>query len=263
MELLLGLPWYLLGFLFVAIFTLLVLVGHVILRPYVSSKILETNQNFSGIAFNVVGVLYAVLLGMTILDAKDRFREVSKNAETEANLIADLFRDAIAFAPEERQKIRHLLREYIDTVINEEWSMMAKGEYSLRTSDAVQGLWLAYHDIDPSTPKLQAWYSLSIQHLNDINNYRFMRLFNSHQFLGPLMWTLLIVGGFILTGFVYFFWVENVYLQAIMTILIACNVAYMLFLTFVFDNQYIGDQGIQPVALERVLTAFNRWEETQ
>ena len=54
---------------------------------------LVQNNEIAGFKFGVIGVLYAVVLGMAVVAVWEDFKDAVSNAETEANLVGDLYRD--------------------------------------------------------------------------------------------------------------------------------------------------------------------------
>lgn len=261
MSLFFSLPWFISGFLFVIGFILITLLGLLFVRYTIHPQILEVNHELGAVAFNIVGLIYAVLLGFTVLNAQDRFNEVHQTIENEANLVADLFRDAAAFDPDEQESARSALRAYAISVVKDEWPMLAEEKLDKRMSKVFQSVWHAYYDIDPQTDQQRAWYAASISRLNELNNARLVRFYNTQESLGPMMWTLLIVGAMITTSFSYFFYCGNLKAQILMTSMIAGSVSFMLFLTLSLDHPFLGDQGIHPIAFERVLDLFEEWEK--
>jgi len=75
-----------------------------------------------------------------------------------------------------------------------------------------------------------------------------------------MMWSLLIIGALITIGFMFFFGLENLRSQMLMTALLAGYISFMLYLVYSLDNVYTGPEAIQPTALEQVYTLFDRWD---
>ena len=75
------------------------------------------------------------------------------------------------------------------------------------------------------------------------------------------MWTLLIVGGVITVCFMFFFGLENLAIQMIMTGLLAGYLSFILFLVYTLDNVFKEPAAIKPTSLEQVGILFDRWDE--
>lgn len=256
----LSLPWYLSAPLFVFGCVASALIGLALVRYHVSTATLESNQKLGPVAFNIIGVLYALLLGFTVLNAQNHFNEVHQTIDDEASLVADLFRDCVVFDPLHRDAIRAALQAYVKDVIEHEWSLLAKGDTSVELSRITQHIWHLYARIEPANEKQKIWYGLSLTRLNELNNARLLRLYHLKKSLGNMMWTLLIAGAISVTSSVYFFYCPNKFAHMLMTALIVGNISFMLFLTISLDHPFIGDQGIKPVNFQRLLTLFERWE---
>jgi ABC-type branched-subunit amino acid transport system permease subunit len=89
------------------------------------------------------------------------------------------------------------------------------------------------------------------------------REFSAQQHLSAMMWTLLILGAVITTGFMFFFGLEDFRIQLIMTGLLAGYLSFMLYLVFSLDHIFTGPQGIKPVMFEKVVQVFNELDREE
>src|ERR1700722_3590103 len=87
---------------------------------------LRKHHDVAGYTFSIVGVLYSVILGFTVINVQERYNAAEETIRTEAMMVDDLFRDAIYFDAESRATIRGSLRNYVTYVIKEEWSLLPK-----------------------------------------------------------------------------------------------------------------------------------------
>ncbi len=259
MELLFESPSWVLSLLFVmipcmAICTILLY----IVRKSVSRETLMKNHDVAGFTFSIVGVLYSVILGFIVINVQSRYTKAEEIVYEEAAILADLYRESDVFSPSERDKIRKTLREYIHFIIQEEWGG-SKGKIIHMTSQHSTGkIWNVYYDLKIEDEKDKIWYTQSIDHLDDLMNARFYRVFNSWGHLGKMIWALLIVGGLITVGFMFFFGLENVHTHLLMMALLSGYLSFMLYLVYSLDHVYQGPEGIKPVALQEVLSIFDR-----
>ncbi len=231
-----------------------------LMRKYISHKALQKNHDVAGFTLSIVGVLYSVILGFTVVNAQSRYNDAVLNIHTEALTLADLYRDAGFFPDPSRKEIRKSLRNYVDYVIKEEWRLPEERTMRLKTQDVMDTIYDSYYGVDLTNEKVRAWYSVSIDKLNKLMDARLSRQFNSQEHLGQMMWSLLIIGGLITIGFMFFFGLENLPSQMLMTALLAGYISFMLFLVYSLDNVFHGPEAIQPVALEQVTTLFDRWD---
>lgn len=247
-------PWYVEASIVVLFVVAISVFGLLFVRHKIHIDVLKGNHEVAGFTFGIIGLIYGVLLGFTVVNVQTRFNEVEKIIETEANLLLDLYRDAGMFSSSDKEAINRDLHDYTKEVIEKEWEVMAKHkELNLRSPSILIKLWNDFYKIHPSTPTERAWYELSISKLNELNNVRLMRLYNSAETLGSMMWTLLIAMGFVTIVFMYFFGADSLRSQLLMTALLAGCISFMLFLIHDLDTVYMGSTRVYPTPFKNVL----------
>lgn len=143
-------------------------------------------------------------------------------------------------------------------VLEEEWS--GRRDH-LRAQRAIQNLWKGYHGVALSDASVQIWYSQSVSKIDNLMNARLSRQFYAHEQLGGMMWTLLILGGVITVSFIFFFGLESLMNQLLMTSLLVGYLSFMLYLVYCLDNPFKGSQAIRPTALEQSLVFFDELDQ--
>lgn len=253
-----GLPWVISGAIFVAIFILAMLLALWIARQSVSSKTLKACHDVAGFTFGIIGVIYAVLLGFTVVEVNDRFHQAEENILQETAILVDLFRDAAVFPDAERDKIQQLIRNYTYEVYSDEWHLMAEERESEKARLLFHEIWNTYKELTPANDKEKTWYSLSLDKLNDMSQHRVLRLFHMHQSLGSMMWTMLTMGAIVTVLFMGFFAAESALVQTLMTTLLAGTIGFMLFLIMSLEGIYCGDVCLMPNELKDAVERFDQ-----
>ncbi len=257
MEDIFGFPWMVSGSLFVAICILFALLGLWITHKSINPKTRKNNHDVAGFTFGIVGVVYAVLLGFTVVNVNDRFNSIQKNLVEESAVMLQLYRDAETFPEATRNAIRREIKSYAELVYNEEWDMMAAQKESSQAYDRLLSLWKEYYKVDPQNDKEMAWFKESLLRMNELANYRIIRLFNTTQSLGSMMWTLLVSGALITIFFMYFFSIESLFAHALLTALLTGTISFMLFLILSLDSAFSGDVSVAPTEIEKTIQRFN------
>lgn len=227
-----------------------------IVRSRVSAKILKSHHDVAGFTFSIIGVLYSVILGFTVINEQERYNAADEAIHTEVTMLIDLARDAGIFPKENRDAIRKSLREYVDFVIHEEWG---RGSIQLQAQNILMKIWKEYYAVDLGDEKEKVWYQQSISKLDKLMDARLAREYGSWQRLDGMMWSLLIVGAAITVCFMFFFGIENVKMQMLMTALLSGYLAFMLFLVFTLDHVFTGVGRIKPTAFEKVIPVLEQY----
>jgi hypothetical protein len=254
-------PWVISSLLVVLPSILICLACLWLIRKWISVEELKANHDVAGFTLGIVGVLYSVILGFTVVNVQTRSNDVLQTIHIEAVSLADLYRDAGFFPEKGRDAIRASLRTYIRYVIEKEWDNINDRKILLQSHKIVEQIWNSYHAVDLADEMTKIWYQESISKLNTFLNARLSRQFNSWEHLGSMMWTILIIGGIITICFMYFFGLEKLRSQMIMTALLSGYISFMLYLVFCLDNVYKGPEGISPSAFEQIVTLFDDWDK--
>lgn len=261
-EILNTIPWYILAPIVILSTIILALLGLYIVRSVVDIKTLHEHHDIAGYTFGIIGLIYGVLLGFTVVNVHDRYNTVHQIIEDEANVLIDLYRDAAVFPVETRNKIRDNLHHYVNYVIDIEWPKMVKGEkLSMNPATSVGNIWNSYYNYTPASTKEQVWYESSISKLNEFSTIRLKRLFHTRLSQSSMMWTLLILGGVTTVIFMYFFGTVNFRSQMLMTSLLTAFIVFMLFLIFSLDAVFSGGTRLEPNALHQVIDNYALWSD--
>jgi hypothetical protein len=253
--------WVLSSFFIVAISILLSLLVLWVVRKNFSIDTLKKSHDVVGFTFSIIGVLYSVILGFTVINVQERHNTVLEASHSEAILLADLYQDAGFFPEEDRKRIRESLRRYVNHVITEEWWLSAEKKIHFKTRNCIKDIWESYYHVELNNEKMNIWYTESISKLNNFLNVRLSRQFSSWEHLSGMMWSLLIIGAIITLSFMFFFGLENLHSHVLMIALLAGYLSFMLYLVYSLDNVFKGSQGVKPEALQQVYILFDQWDQ--
>lgn len=250
-------PMY--GTLFVCGSMLVSVLGLVIVRRFVNITWLKDHHEVASYFFLMIGTLYAVLIAFAIFVVWTSFQDAGSNLEREVNAVADLSRMAAGLPEPQRSNVRAALVNYIHAVVEDEFPAMADGRESQRTWEAVQRLMDQFTAEPVTDAKSQVYTAESLKYLNELSNYRRIRLFTSRGTVPQLLWYLLFLGGAVLIAFTYFFGHESVGWQGAMTAALAGTLAFSLYLIVAFNGPFDGTTRISPapydVELQHVVTS--------
>lgn len=250
-------PWIVGTLITVLFFVAFTVIGIFLVHKYISLKTLRAHHDVAGVVFANIGVLYAVLLGFTVVNVQQRFDSIKQTTRTEAIYLAELYEDVEIFPQKNRDHIRRMIKDYGNSIVEDEWSSMASGMGNTRTSKALKKVWSAFYELEPNDNKQKTAYAQSIARLNNLMGARLTRLLGSEELLGSEMWTLLILGAFVMMGFIWFFGLENLTSHIVMGAVLAATIAFLLFLIYSLDTAFIGGVSIPPEALKKVLQSFD------
>ncbi|HET7231122.1 MAG TPA: hypothetical protein VFJ16_14010, partial [Longimicrobium sp.] len=175
-----------------------------------------------------IGMMYAVALGLLVVNAQADYGDVEQAVGNEANATSDLYRVLSGLEPANRDRLQRDVAAYVYLVLTDEWPRARHGERSDRTFRAVDHLSTEVYTFRPSTPQEERVYPQMMTEIDEMLDARRERVFLGSQGVGVVTWTIVLLGGVITVGFAAFFRMENHGAQLILTSMMAAVYGLML-----------------------------------
>ena len=246
------------GVLIVGLTVIFSTIGVFVVRRLKSHKILSENNEFAGITYPVVGLVYGVFLAFTIIIAWEKFSEAEHSAIYEVTHLSELWRNAQVFPAVHRDRIQEKLYHYVRAVKDKEWLSMAEdGKENEETQKAYESIWMSYYSFEPKGSGQEIFFAESITHLNEVGQYRRQRIMFSSYELPGILWVFVIAGGIITTSLNYLIGIKSKWSQIIINALIAALIAFSIFLIASLQHPFTGDVNISNAPFESLLVSFD------
>jgi hypothetical protein len=211
------------------------------MRRLFPAGILRAAHDATGNMLSIVGTLYAVLLGLIVVDATVRFERAMENVQQESNCLADIFLLADRFPEPQRSRIQGLCRTYAEQVVEIEWPLMDRAQMSVEARRTGLALAKALDDFEPATEAHKIMMPMILEQSRTFWDLRRDRA-NAVQFGIPTVeWVVLLVGAVVVVVFVGLFSVEHTGLQQMLTGLAALVIGLNLYLVWLFGYPFAGD----------------------
>ncbi len=239
------LPWQidspLMGLLLIAAANAVAIAGLLITRRMLRRLDMISHHEVGGFLLSVVGTIYAVILGLIVVDSLAKFQRAREMTEREANALATIVLLSNHMPPGERDRIHGLAVAYADHVVNREWPMLDDGKSDPARQATALRLIESVTDFDPKTGRDQATYEKALDAVGDLWNARRYRVVTASQGFPGAEWFLLIAGGVITVTFTYFFKLDHTRVHVAMTSLVATIIALNLYMVLMFGYPYSGE----------------------
>jgi len=258
MRFLLQLPPPVSFFIVSAITTSFALAGLYLVRKKYSAEVLKENHEVAAIIFNAFGLFYGVLIAFVVFVTWNGYDEATKNLQMEASEALDIFHIAEAFPDPAGKIIRQGLRDYVAAVYNDEVPRMAEGDISLYTGGAHTNLRTLFSQIDTTTLPNKELYAESLRCLNNLAQYRRMRIFAGNDTVPPVIWLVLLVGGVFAASYTFFFAMKNIRAQYLITTTLTVTVTSILFLIYVLDHPFTGTSRVSLAPLRQAIATMQQ-----
>lgn len=245
------------GVLVVFLSTLVSVAGLLTTRKLVDLNKLRASHEVGGYLLSVVGTLYAVLLGLVVVDAMQKFQVARDVTEREANCLADVFILASGFPEPKRSQLKSLCVKYGELVVNEEWETMKSNRHCPDARRTAVKLMQEVIAFEPKTEGEKAIYPLAVDNACQIWQNRRTRTNMAFSGIPTVEWVTLFAGAIITIFFTYFFGLENLPLQIIMTAMVSILISLNMFLVFLYGYPFSGELCISPDAFMITRSIFD------
>jgi hypothetical protein len=243
--------------LFLISLAMLVAVGGLILVERLMPTRRRLGHNdVAGFIYAVLGVVYAVLLGLMVIAVWEEWIAATAAVDQEASEVAEVFWLAHRLPQPEGRHLQELARSYAQVVVNEEWPLMERGKVSPKAWAILDEIRDDIQRLKPTTNAQQVLYEQGLQQAGDLADARGERLLKAEEGLPAILWVVLFVGGVEVVGFTYLFGLESTTVHVLMIALLTLIIALVLFTVAALDYPFKGDVRIGPDAFEQVLERF-------
>ena len=249
-------PTFILMILGVGISVLVAIAGVYAARRFVPSELLKDHNDVAGNIYNMLGVVYAVLLAFVVFVVWQQYQNVGQAVDNEANAVITLYRVAQALPDPTRTQLMADLRAYTQGVVNDEWQHLGRYEEGPLPETALSRLWATGTAFQPRTMQESDLYTQVLSRIQDVTRLRRERFQADHTRIPVVLWVLLLGGGFIIVVFTFFFGTRNGHIHALMTAALAAVIAFTLVLIFVLDHPFAGSVRIGPEPFRTALLLF-------
>jgi hypothetical protein len=222
------------GLLIVALAILIAVGGLVLVQRLYSTDQRKQHNDVAGFIYAVLGVSYAVLLGLMLIAVWEKWDAAEALTTDEANELAGIFWFAHALPQPEGRHIQELVRSYAQVVVEQEWPLMAQGRSSPKawaTLDELRGTILKLKP--PKGAKQMGYdqmrYNEMLEQLHDLGNARRERLLAAGQGLPTILWIVLLLGGVITVCFTYLFGLQNTLVHLLMVAALALIISIRVY----------------------------------
>src|SRR5215216_4551770 len=245
------------GLFIVAVATLVAVGGLVLVQSLYSTERRKQHNDVAGFIYAVLGVSYAVLLGLMLIAVWEQWNAAQDVASDEANQLAGIFSFAHALPQPEGRHIQELARSYAQVAVEQERPLMQQGTSSPKAWATVDELRATILALGPRTGAHRVRYNQVLEQLHSLGDARRERLLAANEGLATILWVVLTGGALITIAFTYLFGLEDTVVHTLMVAALAMILSASLFTVAALDYPFKGDVRIHPAAFEQVLERFH------
>lgn len=206
---------------------------------YLPTSDRRENNDVAGVAFAIVGVLYAILLTFVTLSVWEDNDAAVDSARAEARAVVEVRRYAATLPGPQNAALSGLAQRYVDIVAREEWPRMAEGERVGPAGGAVlDEMW---RDVDGVVAAGEPGVGRQAEArttLRELGQARDARLAAIDAGLPGVVWLALLVGAVIALGNTLLFGVKGIVEYLSIVAILSAMSALMLYAVYELEYPY-------------------------
>ena len=113
-----------------------------------------------------------------------------------------------------------------------------------------------YFQVDAKSVPNRELYGETLRCLNNLAEYRRLRIFAGNDTVPPVIWLVLLVGGVFTVSYTFFFGMKNIEAQYLITTTLTVTMSSILFLIYVLDHPFTGASRVSLEPLREVMAAM-------
>ncbi len=258
MQFLLDLPSGVSFLIVSTITTAVALAGLHFVRKKYPAEVLKENHEVAAVIFNAFALFYGVMVAFVVFVTWSGYDDAIKNLQMEANEADDIFHSLKAFPDPAGKIIQQGLTDYAASVYNDELKRMSQGEISLHSNRAMAKLITVFYQMDEKSIPNKELYAESLRRLNNLAQYRRLRIFAGNNTVPSVIWLVLLFGGVITVAYTYLFGMKNIKAQYMITTALTVTMTLILFLIYVLNHPFTGTNKVSTEPLKQVMEIMQK-----
>jgi hypothetical protein len=241
-------PTWLWGTILVALVTGGACVGLAIFHRVVHVEFRRAHNELAGFIVGPISVTYAVLLAFIAVATWESFSHAEQIVDLEADYVGSIYRDTQGLPPDMGAGIRNDARQYIRTVIDDEWPLQQAGKTPNQAWEPLRRLHSAIVTLQSVNLGEAVIQAELLRTLNDIYRARASRLSAVQGHVPEVIWWIIFFGGAVVIGFTYLFGFDDFRMHLVMTAAVAISLALVVVLIVALDWPFRGEVSVSPGA---------------
>lgn len=222
-----------------------------------SADALRIGHEATGNVLTIVGTLYAVVLGLIVVDAMTHFEKAMDIVQSESNSLANTHLLADRLPEPQRSRVQGLCRDYAEQVVKFDWPAMERAKMSVAARRTALALARSLHDFEPQNEVEKTVYPNMLGKIEDLWDRRRERAGMAEYGIPIVEWVSLILGGVVTMFFAGLFSAGNMRLQIVITTLAALVISLNLYIVCLLAYPFAGELSVSKRPFEIDLAVFS------
>jgi hypothetical protein len=222
---------------------------------------LQDGHDSTGALLAIVGTLYAVLLGLIVVDAMIRFDKALDCVQMESNCLADIFLLADGLPEPYRNNIQDSCRTYAKQVVELEWPRMEQARMSVEARMTALKIAQSLRSFEPVTEAHKIIFPSLLEQIRELWDRRRDRASSAEYGIPVVEWVALVVGAAVTLFLGSLLHVGSRRLKLVVTAMTALVIGLNLYLICLFGYPFAGELSVSDRPFRVDIAIFDGFHE--
>lgn len=251
-------PAWLVGAVLIAGLTAVTLGLDVLIHRTMPHRRLGRHNAVTGVIVSVVGVAYAIVIGLCVVSLWDGYTAAEETVRDEAVNLTGLVPASAVFDAQTRQELSSYVEQYETDLVTDWNARHEEGTGRHRTADLGR-LTAAVGALRPTTEAQKAFVYQAIDKIGQAEQYHHDSDAEADdQRMSDVMWLGVLISTTSILGMCLFFGLDDTALRRILLTLSTAVIATNLFLIIEMNYPYYGSFAVTPGAYEHTISDLRR-----
>ncbi len=208
---------------------------------------------YAGYIYNAMGVVFSIAFAFITVLVWQSYNNVSDSVTKEASHLNNIYRLYSAFPPELEKSGQESLRSYTKIVIEDEWPLMKKDQFSPEAYKkllSIEGKIIKYQ---PQSSGQSNAHQQMLRLITEYTELRRSRIYSAQFALAPPAMLGLISSSFIFLFFSCLFKMASVRTHLILIIFLGLTIVGVVYFLLLYIHPFLGPMAIGPEPFQRLL----------
>jgi hypothetical protein len=207
----------------------------------------DTHNDVAGFLVAVVAVIYAVIVGFTIVSLYEATVTANNDVSTEATMLLQIHAGNQVFGPVTSARLDADIVGYADAVVSD-WSAIAQGEPSAAVTRHLNALYATLDRYVPRTAAQRDFLNTAINDVNQVSQARAARQLEASDAgsLPIVLWVGILLTSAVTLGFALVFSLESLRFACTMVGGVAVVLAVNIFMLVELGYPFLGSVAVGP-----------------
>lgn len=209
---------------------------------------------YAGYIYNAMGVVFSIVFAFITVLVWQNYNNVSDSVNKEAGHLNNMYRLYSAFPPEEAKSGKESLRAYTKIVIEDEWPLLKKDQFSTEAYKTLLSIEEKMIQYQPQSISQSNAHQHMLRLMTEYTELRRSRIYSAQFALAHPAWIGLISSSFIFLFFSCLFKMQSTRTHLILIAFLGLTIVGVVYFLALYIHPFLGPMAIGPEPFQKLLT---------